>query len=143
MHRRFADQIDPREYSKVDCPVCAGTGRFEGDDCPVCGWEEQIDRIDLERIDVRDYEDVECPICEGAGRLIGDFGDPIAVTSPQKIDRERPRLLEARSKRIRTEMAQHCLGIPAGTLVFAWHKIVVYQLLGSLLGRRPGNRLLS
>ncbi len=80
MHRRFADQIDPAKYSKIDRPVCARTGRIKGGNCPVC--EKQVDRIDLERIDVRDYEDVECPICGGADRSEGIDCRPCGVEGP-------------------------------------------------------------
>jgi DnaJ-class molecular chaperone len=46
MQRRFADQVDLREYKKVNCPVCEGKARYRGNDCPACGGLAKINRRD-------------------------------------------------------------------------------------------------
>ena len=54
-------------YSYVECPVCDATGRHDGQDCPVCLGDRQVEKSDVRRIDLDQYRKVECPLCEGDG----------------------------------------------------------------------------
>ncbi len=51
----------------VECPLCDATGRYEGDDCPVCLGDGVMEERDLSRFDPSEYEMVDCPVCDGAG----------------------------------------------------------------------------
>ena len=51
----------------VECPLCEGKGRFEGEDCPACGGDGEMPESQAERVDLRDYDRVPCPLCEGSG----------------------------------------------------------------------------
>jgi len=56
----------------VSCPVCNGSGNFDGFDCPVCGGDQKIDEKIASEIDLGQYEFVDCPLCHGTGRFRGD-----------------------------------------------------------------------
>jgi DnaJ-class molecular chaperone len=59
-------------FGFVVCPLCKGSGRREGSDCPVCNGDREIEEDLADRVDLRDYEQVDCPLCEGRGRHNGE-----------------------------------------------------------------------
>ncbi len=59
-------------YGFVACPLCKGSGRHDGSDCPVCNGDREIEESFVDRIDLQDYQKVKCPLCEGEGRYDGD-----------------------------------------------------------------------
>ncbi|MCI4652589.1 zinc finger domain-containing protein [Sphingomonas aquatilis] len=56
----------------VACPLCKATGRHDGEDCPVCGGDREIEERDAERLDLGQFSKVECPLCDGEGKHDGD-----------------------------------------------------------------------
>ncbi len=78
-----------REYvaalGYVACPLCKGTGRHEGSDCPVCNGDREIDERFADRVDLSAYEKINCPLCEGKGRFRGE--DCPACGGDKKMDR--------------------------------------------------------
>ena len=59
-------------FGFVMCPLCKGSGRHEGTDCPVCCGDQELEQRFADIVDVRAYEQVECPVCEGEGSLAGE-----------------------------------------------------------------------
>jgi hypothetical protein len=59
-------------FGFVTCPLCEGSGRHEGSDCPVCGGDREIEEKFADRVDLREYEKVDCPLCEGDGAFRGE-----------------------------------------------------------------------
>lgn len=59
-------------YGFVACPLCKGSGRHEGTDCPVCNGDREIEERLADRVDVSAYEKVDCPLCEGSGNFEGN-----------------------------------------------------------------------
>ncbi|WP_050625987.1 HNH endonuclease [Bradyrhizobium viridifuturi] len=59
-------------FGFVVCPLCEGSGRHKGTDCPVCGGDREIEEKFVDRIDLRDYEKVDCPLCEGEDTFRGE-----------------------------------------------------------------------
>lgn len=57
-----------KETGQVDCPVCKGSGRHNGNDCAACGGEGAVPEERADHIDRDDYELVDCPVCEGSRR---------------------------------------------------------------------------
>ncbi|MFV3131286.1 zinc finger domain-containing protein [Niveispirillum sp. KHB5.9] len=55
----------------VKCPLCHASGRYNGDDCPVCHGDREIDANFATQVDLTQFQTVPCPVCEGGGRLRG------------------------------------------------------------------------
>ena len=60
-------------FGFVKCPLCEGTGQYEGIGCPVCNGDREIEQRLAEVVDLRAYEYVDCPVCEGQALLTGEF----------------------------------------------------------------------
>lgn len=87
-------------FGFVPCPLCKGSGRHEGTDCPVCNGDREIDEHLAERVDLRAFEKVNCPLCEGGGRFRGEacpvcggdaemdrrYADTVDLSDYQEID---------------------------------------------------------
>jgi DnaJ-class molecular chaperone len=87
-------------FGFIPCPLCKGSGRHEGTDCPVCNGDREIEEHFAERIDLSDYNKVDCPLCKGAGNFEGDvcpvcggdaemdrrYADRVDVSDYQKVD---------------------------------------------------------
>ncbi|MBX3582463.1 MAG: hypothetical protein KF810_11235 [Rhizobiaceae bacterium] len=58
-------------FGFVMCPLCGGSGRHEGFDCPVCGGDREIGKEEALRVDLKQFDKVDCPICEGEGVVDG------------------------------------------------------------------------
>ena len=56
----------------VACQLCKTTGRYDGNDCPVCNGDREIEEHVAERLDVSQFSKVECPLCEGGGEYEGE-----------------------------------------------------------------------
>jgi hypothetical protein len=67
LRRRVVEALD-----LVDCPLCLATGRFHGEDCPVCLGDRELERSEAQKVDVESYDLVDCPVCEGERRLRGE-----------------------------------------------------------------------
>ena len=59
-------------FGFVMCPLCKGSGRHEGTDCPVCNGDREIEQRLADVVDLRAYELVDCPVCDGEGRYKRD-----------------------------------------------------------------------
>jgi len=55
MDRRFAENVDLRDFDQINCPLCDGKGRHEGDDCPVCHGDGKMDRRFAEAVDLNSF----------------------------------------------------------------------------------------
>lgn len=55
----------------VACPLCEAKGWHNGEECPVCHGDREIEEQDAARIDISAFEDVDCPLCEGKRNLDG------------------------------------------------------------------------
>ncbi|WP_336814103.1 zinc finger domain-containing protein [Bosea sp. MMO-172] len=49
----------------VNCPLCAGSGHYNGEDCPACDGEAELTERDADAVDLTRYELIECPLCDG------------------------------------------------------------------------------
>ncbi|REG32172.1 HNH endonuclease [Archangium gephyra] len=49
----------------VPCPLCEGLGTHNGNDCPVCNGDREVEKQYAERAELRQYENVSCPLCDG------------------------------------------------------------------------------
>ncbi|WP_199085492.1 HNH endonuclease signature motif containing protein [Bosea sp. ASV33] len=49
----------------VNCPLCAGSGHYKGEDCPACGGEAELTESEANAVDLARYTLVECPLCDG------------------------------------------------------------------------------
>jgi DnaJ-class molecular chaperone len=72
LDKRYADNVDLREYSLVTCPLCDGERRHNGNDCPVCHGEGDLDKRYADNVDLREYSLVTCPLCDGERRHNGN-----------------------------------------------------------------------
>ena len=68
IQRRLEDHVDLAALDDVDCPLCEGGGRWQGEDCPACSGNGHMPEHVAERGDLRAYNEVDCPVCEGSGR---------------------------------------------------------------------------
>ena len=71
------DSTDGREdllayYELIDCPLCEGSGRRNGDDCPGCDGDRKVPRGWADNHDWSQYDLIDCPLCEGSGKRNGD-----------------------------------------------------------------------
>lgn len=73
LEKRYADEVDLREYALVTCPLCDGERRHNGEDCPVCHGEGELEKRYAVEIDLREYDVVDCPVCKGKARYNGDY----------------------------------------------------------------------
>jgi hypothetical protein len=51
----------------VQCPLCSGAGRRDGEDCPYCSGDGAVTQRLADMYDPHDFEYVPCPLCEGSG----------------------------------------------------------------------------
>ena len=56
----------------IACPLCHATGRYDGDDCPVCLGEREISQDVFYHLDLSRYQSVSCPLCKESGRHKGE-----------------------------------------------------------------------
>lgn len=56
----------------VACPLCETTGRYDGNDCPVCDGDREIEERDAKRLDLSQFTKVVCPLCDGGGTYEGE-----------------------------------------------------------------------
>jgi hypothetical protein len=52
----------------VSCPLCNASGRHDGNDCPVCNGDREIEKHDAETLDLTQFLKVDCPLCDGEGQ---------------------------------------------------------------------------
>lgn len=57
------------------CPLCEGSGYFEGWDCPICGGAGTVEKN--REIDLSPFDWVECPLCRGEGSYPEDCECPL------------------------------------------------------------------
>lgn len=62
-----------RDAAMTACPLCTGSGSWDGSDCPACGGEGYVAAADARRIDVSAYQAVDCPVCDGCGQRNGSL----------------------------------------------------------------------
>jgi len=60
-------------FGYVVCPLCHGTGRHNGSECPFCQGEREVPKDSVSDFDPRRYEEVDCPLCLGEGTFEGDL----------------------------------------------------------------------
>ncbi|WP_167706630.1 HNH endonuclease signature motif containing protein [Sphingobium fuliginis] len=56
----------------VACPLCEASGKYDGNDCPICQGDREIEERDASRVDLSQYAKVDCPLCRGSGKHDGD-----------------------------------------------------------------------
>ena len=64
----YAVQIDLGQYELVECHLCDGTGKHQGETCPACDGEGELPRGVSDNVDWTQYENVECHLCDGTGK---------------------------------------------------------------------------
>lgn len=54
------------------CPLCSGDGSYEGESCPVCFGNQEVNEKIVSLIDTSIYQQVSCPLCKGRGSYDGN-----------------------------------------------------------------------
>ncbi|GKQ99983.1 hypothetical protein KAM461_42330 [Aeromonas hydrophila] len=66
------DTIDLSQFELVNCKLCDGSGKYNGEDCPACNCAGKVSQHFYDYHDWSMYDLVDCKLCSGSGRYNGE-----------------------------------------------------------------------